>query len=156
MSIPRKTEEEFYLARVVRKEGCWAWTGNTDGFGYGLVQLGRGEPRTGAHRVSWRLHKGAIPDGMQVLHRCDNPPCTNPEHLFIGTALDNSRDASQKGRLSVPAKAWLGTRVVCPRGHAFDEANTKVHNGTRLCRKCRAENQLAYKRRKREAAIHSL
>jgi hypothetical protein len=154
--IPRKTPQQFYDARVVRGDGCWGWTGKTDGFGYGVVQLGRGEPRSGAHRVSWRLHCGPIPDGLHVLHRCDNPPCTRPDHLFLGTALDNQRDASAKGRLSVAGKGWLGLRTHCPRGHAFDEANTKVHNGVRLCRKCRAENQRDYKRRKGAEPVHCL
>lgn len=148
MTNPRKTPAQFYEARVVRGLECWAWTGRKDAFGYGVVQLGRGEPRTGAHRVSWELHVGPIPEGMQVLHHCDNPECTNPSHLFLGTPLDNMLDASAKGRLNVPSKGWLGKRSACPNGHPFDESNTYLYRNARLCKACRAENQAAYKKRK--------
>jgi hypothetical protein len=151
----RKTKQEFYEKRVVRLDGCWKWTGKKDAFGYGVVQLGRELPRTGAHRVSWELNYGEIPNGLHVLHKCDNPECTNPEHLFVGTALDNVRDAQRKGRLKVASKGWKGERTHCHRGHEFDDGNTKFYKGIRLCRKCRAENQLAYKARKNANSVHS-
>lgn len=158
MSIPRKTEEEFYLARVIRRDdGCWSWTGRKDGFGYGLVQLGRGEARTGAHRVSWRVHRGQIPDGLQVLHQCDNPECTRPDHLFLGTALDNMRDASAKGRLSVPSKGWARTKTQCPQGHAYSAENTYTYQGSRRCKECHRQAERQRKERMRnEDAVHSL
>lgn len=79
--------------------GCWIWTAATDGNGYG--NLGRGRGGDGcekAHRVSYMLANGSIPDGMFVLHRCDNKLCVNPDHLFHGTHLDNMRDMTEKGR----------------------------------------------------------
>lgn len=72
-------------------EWCWATTR-----GYGRVW--RDGELYYVHREAWRLAVGAIPDGLDVLHRCDNPPCYRPKHLFIGTRGDNNRDTAQKGR----------------------------------------------------------
>ena len=157
----RKTLKEFFWLRVQKGPDCWLWTGRKDSFGYGIVQLGRGEPRTGAHRVSWEIHNGALPKdedkkrGICVLHECDNPQCVRPDHLFLGTRADNSHDAQRKGRLNVPEKGWRGIRTHCPNGHAFDDVNTYLHNGSRLCRSCRAINQREYTRRKNERSVHS-
>ena len=81
-------------------EKCWLWIGPTSNGRYG--QFGRGskpnEIRVKAHRFSWELFNGPIPEGMKVLHSCDNPPCVNPSHLFLGTQKDNAQDAIRKGR----------------------------------------------------------
>lgn len=89
-----------FWARVQKCEGCWLWTGRTNTeSGYGYFDYGpRCRTSVPAHRYSWELHNGTIPDGMHVLHRCDNPPCVNPDHLFLGTNLDNVRDKQAKGR----------------------------------------------------------
>lgn len=79
-------------------DGCWPWLGGVDADGYGLTKFEAGGPTSGAHRVAFRLRKGLIPDGMRVLHECDNPPCCNPAHLFLGTDKDNSDDKIEKGR----------------------------------------------------------
>lgn len=77
---------------------CWVWTATAhNGYGY-LGVGGRAGRPTQAHRVSWTLHYGPIPEGLWVLHRCDNPPCVNPAHLFLGTVGDNNRDMYAKGR----------------------------------------------------------
>lgn len=98
---PRKPIATSYWEKVEQHEtGCWGWRAWTDRHGYGYV--GKGGARSGrllAHRVSWELHYGPIPDGLWVLHRCDNPPCTRPDHLFLGTPADNTHDAQRKGRL---------------------------------------------------------
>lgn len=89
---------ERLAKHVVRGPDCWSWSGATRN-GYGV--LGRGRRDEGlvyAHRLAWELVNGPIPEGMCVLHACDNRICTNPEHLWLGTKTDNNRDMSAKGR----------------------------------------------------------
>lgn len=83
--------------------GCWLWTGTVPNprptHDYGRVYTSRYPRRSEmAHRASWRVHRGDIPDGMNVLHRCDTPRCINPEHLFLGTQDENNKDRARKGR----------------------------------------------------------
>jgi hypothetical protein len=77
---------------------CWVWVGAHDRDGYGMFNPRGGTSEQRAHRWSWLLNVGSIPDGDHVLHRCDNPPCIRPEHLFTGTELDNARDKVAKDR----------------------------------------------------------
>jgi len=79
------------------ENGCWLWKQARDKDGYGSFKFKRKVYR--AHRFSYMLYKGEIPDGMMVLHKCDIPNCINPEHLFLGTAKDNAQDAAKKGRI---------------------------------------------------------
>ena len=87
----------------VKKTGCWGWSGATDDHGYGILssrdKRASASPEK-AHRVSFEMAFGEIPEGLSVCHHCDNPPCTNPEHLFAGTQKDNSLDCSRKGRIN--------------------------------------------------------
>lgn len=92
------TRHERFWLKVDRSDtnGCWEWTGTKRGYGYGAFAY-QGVTVV-ASRFSYELHYGPIPDGMLVLHRCDNPACVNPSHLFLGTNKDNTRDMIDKGR----------------------------------------------------------
>jgi HNH endonuclease len=103
--------EERFLSHVQKHPfHCWLWTGPTHGNGYGEFMFHR--KRYSAHRFSFRLYNGTIRKGLHVLHRCDNPPCVRPSHLFLGTPADNWRDMIAKGhhaRVPDSFKARLGT-----------------------------------------------
>lgn len=86
--------------KVAGPDECWIWTGSKQHFGHGECRIMNG--KTAAHRVAWVLAGNEIPDGLCVLHKCDNPPCVNPAHLFVGTRGDNSRDMLAKGRNVAP------------------------------------------------------
>ena len=92
-SLQERFDEKY---EPVTESGCWIWTACSNGDGYGLIAINSQPSR--AHRVSWSLHKGIIPDGVNVLHKCDNPSCVNPDHLFLGTQQDNVTDMIQKNR----------------------------------------------------------
>lgn len=77
--------------------GCWLWDGAKNNQGYGVMNVGAHRVQT-AHRLAWEIARGPIPEGQCVLHRCDNPSCINPAHLFLGTQKDNAEDREQKGR----------------------------------------------------------
>jgi len=88
-----------FRAHVLVADGCWCWTGSTNGIkNYGIFRMGRSGQKFYAHIFSYMLHKGVIPDKLQVLHRCDNPNCVKPSHLFLGTQDDNVKDMVGKGR----------------------------------------------------------
>lgn len=87
--------------RVHKSDGCWRWAGPLNNKGYGRFSFGR--ESYGAHRIAFALGKStALPGVVMVCHRCDNPSCVNPDHLFLGTAADNNRDMKQKGRAVGP------------------------------------------------------
>lgn len=87
---------EIRLVKVLRGEGCAEWTGATNSEGYG--QKKHGDKLTYVHILAWEMANGPVPKGLCVLHRCDNPPCYNVDHLFLGTKADNTADMISKGR----------------------------------------------------------
>jgi HNH endonuclease len=97
----RKPLEERFWKYVMPEpnSGCWIWTGSLSGRGYGQIMDAETRWPVTAHTLSWRINRGPIPEGMHVLHHCDQCWCCNPDHLFLGTNDDNIRDAQKKGRL---------------------------------------------------------
>ena len=95
----RANTPDVFWKRVDKSGGasaCWPWTGRKKAFGYGCFYMS--QKFWTASRFAWTMERGPIPPGKFVLHRCDNPPCCNPAHLYIGTKADNSHDAVNRGR----------------------------------------------------------
>lgn len=91
--------EDRFWAMVEKTDGCWLWRGASGKNGYGKIR--RNGVRVMAHRASYELCVGPIPDGLKVCHHCDNGRCVNPSHLFVGSQRENMQDALKKGRLPV-------------------------------------------------------
>lgn len=120
----------------INTKECIEWDMHRDRKGYGRHWGGKLNPYKLVHRTVWEEEKGVIPEGIFVLHKCDNPPCINIEHLFLGTQKDNIRDCVSKGR------QHEANRSHCPQGHPYDSVNTytyhKLNGGScRICRVCR-------------------
>jgi hypothetical protein len=96
VSHQRVTHEERFWSKVNKTETCWLWTGHCNCDGYGEFSICG--VRILAHRASYLLEYGMLPEGLSVLHSCDNPPCIRPTHLFLGTQQDNVNDMIAKGR----------------------------------------------------------
>jgi len=103
-----QTLEKRFWSQVQKSEGCWEWLGNKLPTGYGRIWIGSRNER--AHRVSYSLAVGTIPSGAQVLHRCDNPGCVSPAHLFLGNPTVNLRDCRDKGRGPCQTLDWVKVR----------------------------------------------
>lgn len=129
--------------------GCWLWKSTITIHGYGLHNYKR--KRMAAHRVSWILHNGEIPQGLFVLHKCDVRSCVNPAHLFLGTQSDNMQDCIKKGRFV--KEKLLHTH--CPSGHEFNEKNTRHWKNARVCKICDSQKTKRYLERKSSWLQHT-
>lgn len=130
-----------FWAKTQKANGCAVWTSGRDSWGYGKFTA-QGKTLN-AHRVAWTLVYGPIPAGMCVLHKCDNPPCVEVAHLFLGTHKDNAMDRDTKGR------DGNSTKTECPRGHPYSGANLYVTpRGYRNCRECNSGSVVRYRRRR--------
>lgn len=110
-SMEKKVDdlEKRLLSKIkVTPSGCWEIKPTTT-HRYGEMRIGNVAIQ--AHRISWMLYQGGIGPGLCVCHKCDNPPCCNPSHLFVGTQAENMRDAVQKGRLNLSAAAKLSAKA---------------------------------------------
>jgi hypothetical protein len=136
-------DARFWSRVAVRQPSdCWEWTGCRTALGYGRFGIGKRVVK--AHRRAWELVNGAIPDGLWVLHKCDNPPCVNPSHLWLGTDAENQHDMSAKGRNHNTRKSR------CPKGHEYSAENTLTTvRGTRVCRTCKREANRLFKQQTR-------
>lgn len=134
MDIDGRSFERFFNnIEFFDKDKCWEWTASKDKNGYGKFYANGKHIR--AHRYSYMAAIGPIGDGLFVCHSCDNPSCVNPDHLFIGTPLDNMRDKVSKGRL----RNQNMDKKNCKRGHPFSGENLvklPFTKGKRICRIC--------------------
>lgn len=134
-----------FISKAMPNGDCLIWIAARNKEGYGRFQY-QGKLWM-AHRLAWTIKFGKIPDGLHVLHKCDNPPCINTDHLFLGSNADNILDKVSKGRQARNFKTH------CKNGHEYTEENTFVRKqGWKECRICIRQNQKAARKRKRIAA----
>lgn len=152
-TIGIRTDLPTRLWRRVNKNapnGCWEWGGWRHEHGYGRIRaVSTGKSKfLRTHRVSWAIHNGPVPVGMDVLHRCDNPPCCNPAHLFLGTDADNMNDMAAKGR----AFNRHATKTHCPYGHPYSGVNLYLENSGkhRRCLICKRAKDRRYATQNKE------
>lgn len=127
MTIKPTTLESIFK-RSKKMGSCWEWQGRRHPQGYGIVS--HKDIQQGAHRVVWKLLNGDITSDQHVCHKCDNPPCVNPEHLFLGNHQMNMQDMAKKKRHN------MARMTHCKLGHPLSGENLKMRGGKRRCRIC--------------------
>lgn len=140
---PEPVDDFWSNIQIGLARQCWPWVGRyTSSAGYGIIRYGDGDRF--AHRESFRRCRGLIVDGLWVLHRCDNPPCCNPAHLFLGTCRDNVRDSMSKGRRRVALGSSPGQTSKMLREHRLVVGlclTCGVPTGTKRCGECTAKKR---------------
>lgn len=132
-----KTIEERFWNKVIKTKGCWIWKGAMQRGGYGVISAGFWKGKIiAAHRFSWYLHSGKYPNGKVVCHKCDNPACVKPAHLYIGTHADNVKDKVSKGRQAIltgklSRKDVIKIRTLCQTKEITQIEISKKYNITR-------------------------
>ena len=126
--------EAQFWNNVIKTAGCWYWSGGINNSGYGSLRLDG--KRYMAHRLSYELTKGKIPEGLEIDHTCHNRICVNPDHLELATHQENCHLGS-----------WA-TRTHCPRGHPYSGSNLYIDpRGKRQCRTCREQSRFEWRQR---------
>jgi hypothetical protein len=137
---PLPEVERLARHRRINDNGCWEWTGATNGVGYGVVTVRN--RRLYVHRLSYMLAVGPIPDGLIIDHLCRNTLCFNPDHLEAVTYAENT----QRSPL-------IGQKTTCKMNHSFTTANTYISPaGARRCRECARQRERLYRTRRAVSA----
>jgi HNH endonuclease len=133
--MPAHRNSFFTHMSLDERSGCWNYTGHKIQQGYGVMMFHQKEQLV--HRISAALYLGyKFDSGLDVLHRCDNPSCFNPKHLFIGTHRENMLDMKAKGRHGILKM------VRCRKGHPFSGENLRIdRRGHRICRACKRDTK---------------
>jgi hypothetical protein len=141
--------ETRFLTKVYKTWSCWFWIGAIDKATMrGRIRLGN--RRLFATTIAYRLYRGAVPEGVGVLHKCDTPQCVNPDHLYLGTPKDNTRDAIERGsHLTCTRKG----NPICPKGHSYTETAGYNKIGKRYCKQCSVDRHIRWRNQRRARGL---
>lgn len=127
-----------FFMKIKLTDNCWIWTSKKTPKGYGTFDTKPYSKGTiYAHRYSYKYHYGDFDEKLLVCHKCDNPSCVNPKHLFLGTYKDNAIDCFKKGRGNLNLAIYQKSKTHCKRGHEYTKENTANYvKNYRQCKKC--------------------